>query len=75
MKTTRCFDPSMCDFHLCFHWVSKLMHVMNLSTYELLVSFRRCYHPLKNLQRFASPPIKFVRAKNERILTRNLNAL
>ena len=48
-----------CGFHLCFHWVSKLMHVTNLAiffiyyhTYELLMSFRtwhskcniRCRH-------------------------------
>ena len=27
---------STCDFHLCFHWVSELMHVTNLAIFYSL---------------------------------------
>ena len=44
---------STCGFHLCFHWVSKVKHVLNLAifisyqTYELFMSFTSCHHNLK----------------------------
>ena len=50
MKTTCGLDTNiqnMCGFHLGYHWVSKLMHVMNLAIfigyqmYELLMSLRK----------------------------------
>ena len=52
-----------CGFHLCFHRVSKLMHVTNLaifywlSAYELLMSLRRLVDSLDWRTRKKSEPL------------------